>query len=52
MWLEGDLEMLRRCDAVLVVPGWEKSSGTRAEIAEANACGIPVFYALEALQTL
>lgn len=41
-WLEGTLELLRRCDAVLLVPGWEKSSGTRAEIEEAERLGIPV----------
>lgn len=44
VWLEGDLAILRRCDAVLVVEGWELSAGTRAEIREASARGIPVFY--------
>lgn len=42
VWLDGDLEMVRRCDLVVVVPGWEQSQGTRAEIAEAQAHGIPV----------
>lgn len=31
VWLEGDLEILRRCDAILLTPDWERSSGTRAE---------------------
>jgi len=43
-WLDGTLEWMTRCDAVLITPGWENSSGTKAEIAEAERLGIPVFY--------
>jgi hypothetical protein len=35
---------MRRCDLVVVVPGWETSGGTLKEIAEAERLGIPVFY--------
>jgi hypothetical protein len=42
-WLDGTLELLRRCDAVILARGWEQSSGTRAEKAEAEMLGIPVF---------
>lgn len=42
-WVDGTLEIMRRCDAVVLVPGWDKSTGTRGEIAEARALGIPVF---------
>jgi hypothetical protein len=42
-WLDGDLEMLRRCDAVFMIPGWEKSEGAIAERNEAIKCHIPVF---------
>jgi hypothetical protein len=42
-WLAGDLVMLKRCDLVVLVPGWQASSGTRAEVAAARACGIPVY---------
>lgn len=42
-FLAGTLEMMRRCDAVLLVPGWEASVGTRAEVAEAERLGLPVF---------
>lgn len=49
VWLEGTLEMLRRCDAVLLVPNWRGSSGTRAEITEALRLGIPVFESLTEL---
>lgn len=43
VFLAGALEMMRRCDAVLLVPGWEDSVGTRAELAEAERLGIPVY---------
>jgi len=43
VWLEGDIEILTRCDLVVLVPGWEASSGTRAEIAEARRFDIPVY---------
>lgn len=46
-WLDGTMEMLRRCDAVVLVVGWEQSSGTRAEKAEAERLGLPVFSTLD-----
>ena len=42
-WLASTMELLRRCDAVVLVPGWEKSQGTRDEIIEAEKRGIPVY---------
>ena len=47
VWLEGDLEILRRCDAVLLTEGWDESAGTLAEVAEAKRGKIPVFMELE-----
>lgn len=49
VWLDGDLELLRRSDAVLLVSGWENSSGTRQEVAAAKALGIPVFHSVTEL---
>ncbi len=43
IWLEGDLEMLRRCDVVMLTPDWRRSSGAKAEVREAIKYGIPVF---------
>ncbi len=43
VWLKGDLVMLARCDMVVLVPGWRRSSGTQAEVAHARARGIPVY---------
>lgn len=42
-WLEAS-------DAVLVLPGWQNSKGTLAEIQRAKEKGIPVFYSLEDLK--
>jgi hypothetical protein len=51
VWLDGDLELLRRCDAVLLVAGYQESAGTHREIREAVDAGIPVYegYALKLL---
>jgi hypothetical protein len=46
VWLEGDQELLRRCDAILMTPNWQRSSGASAEHALALDAGIPVFYEL------
>lgn len=50
VWLTGDLEILHRCDAVLLVPGWELSEGTRIEIQEARKWGLPVCTSIEELK--
>jgi hypothetical protein len=38
------LAWLEASDAVWVLPGWENSKGTIAEIAKAESLNIPVFY--------
>lgn len=47
VWLAGDLELLRRSDALLLVKGWEESAGTRAEVECAAKLHIPTFERLE-----
>jgi len=44
-WLEGTLELMRRCDAVYVfsLRDLERSEGTKGEVALARELGIPVF---------
>lgn len=44
VWLEGDMELLRRSDAVLAIDGWLQSTGAQAEILKARELGIPVYY--------
>lgn len=31
VFLEGDLELLRRCDSIYMLEGWHRSSGSKAE---------------------
>lgn len=50
-WLASTMELMRRCDAVVLVPGWKESSGTRSEIQEAQIRGIPVYYVESDLPT-
>lgn len=50
VFLEGDLHLLRRCDAVVCTSGWSKSAGAQAELAEAERCGIPIFFSLADLR--
>lgn len=44
VWLQGDLELLSRSDFAVVLPGWEDSEGSKAEIRFAEEHGIPLFY--------
>ena len=49
-WLEGTLELLRRCDAVILVSGWYGSIGAKGEKEEAERLGLPVFESVAALR--
>jgi len=43
VWLQGDLAILAKCDAVLLTPDWERSQGARTEVLFAAQRGIPIF---------
>jgi hypothetical protein len=52
-WIDGTLELMRRaCDALILVPGWETSSGATKERADMLLRGKPVFETLEELAKL
>jgi hypothetical protein len=42
-WLTGDFEIIRRVDALVLVDGWQRSTGTAQEIKLAKELGLPVF---------
>lgn len=44
VWLEGDIELLSRCDAVALVEGWERSEGTLVEKAYCEQNNIPLLH--------
>lgn len=50
VWLAGDLEIIRRCDAILVTPDWSMSPGARAEVHLAESLGMPVLSSIQELR--
>jgi hypothetical protein len=44
IFLDGYLEILSRCNALLVMPGWERSAGARAEVEIAQRLGLEIIY--------
>lgn len=50
VWLVGDLALLAKCDAIIMTPDWERSSGARTERATAEGLGLPIFYELDTLR--
>jgi hypothetical protein len=49
-WLDGTLLLLSRCDALITLPTWERSSGAKAEVEFAKAHNIPVCHTLAELK--
>ncbi|MEO1522858.1 MAG: DUF4406 domain-containing protein [Cyanobacteria bacterium J06633_2] len=48
-YLAGTMEMLRRCDAVVMVENWEESGGAVKEYDYAKSVGMPVHYSPQLL---
>ena len=44
IFLKGCIEMVKRCDAILLMEGWEKSEGAERERLEALLLGKPVYH--------
>lgn len=43
-YMQGDLCMVSRCDAIIMLPGWDQSSGAKRELDLAKSLNIPVYY--------
>ena len=43
-FLEGDLEILKRCDIIYMLKNWEESEGASAELSLAKEIGLEVIY--------
>lgn len=50
IFLDGYLEVLGRCDAALLLDGWQASQGSLAELEQAKRQDFPVFCTLEDLR--
>lgn len=46
-WLNADLEMLKRCDAIFMMPGWDDSAGAQQEYQFALDNDMQIFYLLD-----
>lgn len=42
-WLDATMELLKRCDAIYLCPGWQASKGSTAELEHAQAAGKHIF---------
>lgn len=49
-YLKGNLYILRKCDALLLLPDWFESEGAKLEYKIAHKSGIPVFESLDELK--
>lgn len=48
-WIEATIALLRHCDALVTVPGWEASTGARGEVEEAARLRMPAFHTIAEL---
>lgn len=44
VWLEGDLELVKRCDTIYMLTGWQQSEGSIQEHDTAIDYGLTVIY--------
>jgi hypothetical protein len=47
VWLEGDIAIMKKCDAVLMTDDWTRSSGAREERRVAMEAGMTILYNLD-----
>jgi Domain of unknown function (DUF4406) len=47
VFLDGDIEILKRCDAILMLPRWLESVGAMGEYNAARECGMTIYLDLD-----
>jgi hypothetical protein len=45
-WIKRDLEVLKRCNAIFMLPNWKDSKGAIAEFDQAARLGMKILYGL------
>jgi hypothetical protein len=43
-WIKMDKELVARCDVIVMMKGWEHSTGATTELAHANSLGLHIIY--------
>lgn len=43
-WVDATLELLKRCDGILMTRGWKRSEGSKGEYSWAIQKGLPIFH--------
>lgn len=43
-FIEGDLEILKRCDAIYMLNNWQDSVGAKLELTKAQEVGLEIYY--------
>jgi hypothetical protein len=46
-WYDATMELLHRCDAIFMLPGWNLSKDARAEYDRAKELGLPIFHSAD-----
>ena len=44
IFLEGDLVILKRCDAIYMLSNWDSSAGAQAELRQARRDGLEIYF--------
>jgi len=44
MFLNGAIEILKRCDGIVMMPNWQQSEGSRNELNVADKLGLEIIY--------
>ena len=43
-YIDGGLNLLRRCNGIILLPGWPQSTGALMELAEATKANFPAYF--------